>query len=176
MLAICNHSLIDILQSGRKRCEWPSNEKFADAVFDCPQVTTLFTIDVIDLPRTTSRMGTSSPATCVLRRAATADLEEPSCARRTPPGTKAQCGVHSSECLEQWISLVLNVPSIFCLQHPSFEFYVVLHCHQLPHNKSINTHTITITVKMREKTSKFLSWKKGCSLPHSTSVVGIAVL
>jgi len=22
---------------GRKRCEWPSNEKFADAVFDCPQ-------------------------------------------------------------------------------------------------------------------------------------------
>merc|ERR1712179_186501 len=53
------------------------------------------------VPRTTSRMGTSSPATCVLQRAATADLEEPSCARRTPPGTKAQCGVLSSECLEQ---------------------------------------------------------------------------
>ena len=24
--------------SGRKRCEWPTNERFADAEFDCPQV------------------------------------------------------------------------------------------------------------------------------------------
>ena len=23
--------------TGRKRCPWPTNEKFADAVFDCPQ-------------------------------------------------------------------------------------------------------------------------------------------
>ena len=37
----CDNGLINILQSGRKRCEWPSNEKFADAVFDCPQVITL---------------------------------------------------------------------------------------------------------------------------------------
>ena len=40
-LVDCDYSLIDIQQSGRKRCEWPSNEKFADAVFDCPQVITI---------------------------------------------------------------------------------------------------------------------------------------
>merc|ERR1712110_157596 len=88
------------------------------------------------VPRTTSRMGTSYPATCVLRRAAMADQEEPSCARRTPPGTKAHCGVLSSECLEQLPSLVLNVLKALIVRNvPSFEFSVVLHCHQLPQNK-----------------------------------------
>merc|ERR1712110_211967 len=47
----------------------------------------------LNVVRTTLRMGMCSPATCVLLPAATAALGGTSCARRTPHGTKAECGV-----------------------------------------------------------------------------------